>query len=120
MAEDICVHKSCGKAYDHTATNFPFTIDYQKTTSSEATTFDFQVRICILTALTPFGLSIKRLSKNMSSRKVCSERQPLLLSQQIYLQRAGAAVAEGDLNSEEEGCASPWGAQETPPCVAAL
>ncbi|EIE18173.1 hypothetical protein COCSUDRAFT_34613, partial [Coccomyxa subellipsoidea C-169] len=43
MAEDICVHKSCGKAYDHTATNFPFTIDYQKTTSSEATTFDFQV-----------------------------------------------------------------------------
>lgn len=43
MAEDICVHKTCGKAYDHTATNFPFTIDYQKTTSQEATTFDFRV-----------------------------------------------------------------------------
>lgn len=37
------MHKSCGKAYDHTAANFPFTIDYQKTTSPEATTFDFQV-----------------------------------------------------------------------------
>lgn len=45
MAEDICVHKTCGKAYDHTATNFPFTIDYQKTTSQEATTFDFRVSL---------------------------------------------------------------------------
>jgi len=43
MAENVCVHKTCGKAYDHTAANFPFSIDYQKTTSSEATTFDFQV-----------------------------------------------------------------------------
>ena len=45
MAEDICVSKSCGHAYDRTATNFPFTIDYEKRMNSGSTTFDFEVRV---------------------------------------------------------------------------
>lgn len=44
MAEDMCIAKHCGKAYEQTASNFPFSIDYQKSTTSDATTFDFQVR----------------------------------------------------------------------------
>ena len=46
MAEDMCIAKACGKAYDQTAANFPFSIDYQKSTSSEATTFEFQACCC--------------------------------------------------------------------------
>ena len=49
MAEDMCVAKACGKAYEQTASNFPFSIDYQKSTTSDATTFDFQVTVCIKT-----------------------------------------------------------------------
>ena len=45
MAEDICVSKSCGHAYDRTATNFPFTIGYEKKMNSGSTTFDFKVRV---------------------------------------------------------------------------
>ena len=45
MAEDICVSKSCGHAYDRTATNFPFTIDYEKKANGGSTTFDFEVRL---------------------------------------------------------------------------
>ena len=45
MAEDMCVAKACGKAYEQTASNFPFSIDYQKSTTSDATTFDFQVTV---------------------------------------------------------------------------
>ena len=45
MAEDICVSKSCGHAYDRTATNFPFTIGYEKKMNSGSTTFDFKVGI---------------------------------------------------------------------------
>ena len=43
MAEDICVSKACGKAYDRSASNFPFTIDYEKTKNSASTTFHFKV-----------------------------------------------------------------------------
>lgn len=45
MAEDVCISKSCGKAYEHTATNFPFSISYEKSRNSGSTTFDFKVRL---------------------------------------------------------------------------
>jgi hypothetical protein len=45
MAEDVCISKSCGKAYEHTATNFPITISYEKSRNGGSTTFDFKVRI---------------------------------------------------------------------------
>lgn len=44
MAEDICVSKTCGKAYDHTSKNLPFTIDYDKIRNGDSTTFSFKVR----------------------------------------------------------------------------
>ena len=44
MAEDVCVSKTCGKAYDHTSKNLPFTIDYDKIRNRESTTFSFKVR----------------------------------------------------------------------------
>ena len=44
MAEDVCVSKTCGKAYDHTSKNLPFTIDYDKIRSGDSTTFSFKVR----------------------------------------------------------------------------
>ena len=45
MAEDVCISKSCGKAYEHTATHFPFSISYEKSRNSGSTTFDFEVRL---------------------------------------------------------------------------
>jgi hypothetical protein len=45
MAEDVCISKSCGKAYEHTATNFPFRISYEKSRNTGSTTFDFKVRL---------------------------------------------------------------------------
>ena len=45
MAEDVCISKSCGKAYEHTAANFPFTISYEKSRNSGSATFDFKVRL---------------------------------------------------------------------------
>ena len=44
MAEGLCISKACGRAYEQSAAAFPYRIDYQKSTSSEATTFDFQAR----------------------------------------------------------------------------
>ena len=44
MAEDVCVSKTCGKAYDHTSKNLPFTIDYDKIRNGDSTTFSFKVR----------------------------------------------------------------------------
>ncbi len=46
MAEGLCISKACGRAYEQSAAAFPFSIDYHKSTSSEATTFDFQARCC--------------------------------------------------------------------------
>ena len=43
MAEDVCVSKTCGKAYDHTSKNLPFTIDYNKIRNGDSTTFSFKV-----------------------------------------------------------------------------
>ena len=50
MAEDVCVSKSCGHAYDRTATNIPFTIGYEKKMNSGSTSFDFKVRDNVATA----------------------------------------------------------------------
>ena len=43
MAEDVCVSKTCGRAYDHTSKNLPFTVDYDKIRNGASTTFSFKV-----------------------------------------------------------------------------
>ncbi|KAK9815343.1 hypothetical protein WJX72_002040 [[Myrmecia] bisecta] len=43
MAEEQCISEFCGKGYEHTANKFPYTIDYDKTSQPDSTTFIFQV-----------------------------------------------------------------------------
>ena len=44
MAEDQCINKYCGKGYDHTATKFPYYVNYTKWEWPGEDVFDFRVR----------------------------------------------------------------------------
>ncbi|KAK9813800.1 hypothetical protein WJX73_010289 [Symbiochloris irregularis] len=43
MAEDQCINKYCGKGYDHTATKFPYYVNYTKWEWPNEDVFDFRV-----------------------------------------------------------------------------
>ena len=43
MAEDQCINKFCGKGYDHTATKFPYYVNYTKWAWPTEDVFDFRV-----------------------------------------------------------------------------
>ena len=66
MAEDQCINRYCGKGYDHTATKFPYYVNYTKWEWPGEDVFDFRV------SALPHSLRDLLLSTVTALNRVCT------------------------------------------------